>query len=68
MNKSCLCLVFVNSAFSFFHINIPRVIYIVGPYWKLWWLGWFQGRSQNNIAEGFEIKLESVLVISHKTN
>lgn len=62
MFMSCFC---EQCLLLFFHINIPRVIYIVRPYWKLWSLGWFQGGSQNNIAGGVEIKLESVLVHHH---
>lgn len=50
----------------FFTLTFP-VIYVVRPYGKLWSLGWFQGGSLN-IAGGFEIKLELVLVISHETN
>lgn len=50
MFMSCFC----ELRHLLFHINIPRVIDIVRPYWKLWSLGWILGGSQNNIAGGLK--------------
>lgn len=57
MNKSCLCLVFVNSAFSFFHINIPSYLHCAALLEAV-----VVGMVPGWIPEHFERKPESVLV------